>query len=272
MELIVGFDDTPQGRDALALGMQMAEAYQFRVTVASVYPGDDHGLTVAVNDSHWVRKVRGVAEQKLDVARTILEGGRDVEFRALGPGSAARLLYEYAEQENPYAVVVGSSSRAAFGRLAPGSTVERLLHGVSRPVLVAPRGYHEVTTLSGPVAVAYDGGPEAEHAAEMAADLAKKAQASVRLVAVADRSSRAGLEQQMKAVLDRVGVSGSTEVIDDSGSVSDVLADLPGEPPSILVCGSRGYGPMRQVFLGSVSIKVVRHAAYPVMVVPRPDQ
>lgn len=270
--ILVGFDNTPQGRDALALAMQMSQTYDLRVTVASVYPGDERGLIVAVNDSKWVGQVRREAEHKLDAARTIVGDAHDVEFRALGTGSAARLLYEYAEQERPYAVVVGSSAHAALGRIAPGSTVERLLHGVSCPVLVAPRGYHEERSTLAPVAVAFDGSPEAEYAADLAAELAKETDTALRLVAVADRSARPELTQRMEAVLDRTGVPGSTEVIEDGEDVSATLADLPGDAPGLLVCGSRGYGPLRQVFLGSVSVKLVRHAAYPVMVVPRPGQ
>jgi nucleotide-binding universal stress UspA family protein len=37
----------------------------------------------------------------------------------------------------------------------------------------------------------------------------------------------------------------------------------------LLVCGSRGYGPLRAVLLGGVSSYVVAHARCPVVVVPR---
>ena len=37
----------------------------------------------------------------------------------------------------------------------------------------------------------------------------------------------------------------------------------------LLVCGSRGYGPMRSVALGAVSHTLVNEAACPVLVLPR---
>jgi nucleotide-binding universal stress UspA family protein len=37
----------------------------------------------------------------------------------------------------------------------------------------------------------------------------------------------------------------------------------------VLVCGSRGYGPVRRVLLGGVSSPLIRRAQLPVTVVPR---
>jgi uncharacterized protein len=56
-------------------------------------------------------------------------------------------------------------------------------------------------------------------------------------------------------------------LVDDE--VVDTLADLPGPGTDLLVCGSRGYGSVRQVLLGGVSSRVMRTAAYPVMIMPR---
>jgi nucleotide-binding universal stress UspA family protein len=37
----------------------------------------------------------------------------------------------------------------------------------------------------------------------------------------------------------------------------------------LLVCGSRGCGPLRRVLLGGVSSRLLRRAACPLMVIPR---
>ena len=269
MALLIGFDDTPHGQDALALGLQIAARDGEPVTVTTVYPDDERGLLVAVQDSAWVAQVRGVAERKLEAARSLVGDREGVDFRTSGPSSASRGLHELAEETHPRLLVVGSSEHAAIGRIAPGSTVENLLHGAPCPVAVAPRGYRdrqeEITCL----AVAYDGTPEADHALDFAVEAAERRGATLRLVAVADAASDE-LQARLDAAAARVpdGVKTTSEVI-VARDVVKTLSDLPGERPDVLVCGSRGYGAVRQVLLGSVSNRVVRNAAYPVVVVPR---
>jgi len=53
------------------------------------------------------------------------------------------------------------------------------------------------------------------------------------------------------------------------GPVVESLAALGPEDIDVLVCGSRGYGPVRRVLLGGVSSRLIRRARAPVAVVPR---
>jgi nucleotide-binding universal stress UspA family protein len=52
------------------------------------------------------------------------------------------------------------------------------------------------------------------------------------------------------------------------GDPADIVIDL-SERLDLLICGSRGYGPLRAVMLGSVTRRVVAKAHCPVVVVPR---
>jgi nucleotide-binding universal stress UspA family protein len=54
----------------------------------------------------------------------------------------------------------------------------------------------------------------------------------------------------------------------NDGSPAHVLRERSGEL-DLLVLGSRGYGPVRAVLLGSVSSALVRSAESPVVVIPR---
>ena len=49
----------------------------------------------------------------------------------------------------------------------------------------------------------------------------------------------------------------------------EALANVAQAPGTLLVVGSRGYGPLRRVLLGSVSTELVRSAPCPLIVTPR---
>jgi nucleotide-binding universal stress UspA family protein len=59
-----------------------------------------------------------------------------------------------------------------------------------------------------------------------------------------------------------------TEPVVVVGAPEQVLAEE-SETTDLVVVGSRGYGPHRAVLLGSVSGRLVRESACPVLVVPR---
>jgi nucleotide-binding universal stress UspA family protein len=62
------------------------------------------------------------------------------------------------------------------------------------------------------------------------------------------------------------GIDASQTLLE--GDARDLLSEASGDL-DLLVLGSRGYGPMRAVLLGSVSAGLVRSAHSPLVVVPR---
>jgi len=76
---------------------------------------------------------------------------------------------------------------------------------------------------------------------------------------------QAAIDQAVSSVSERVPTTG--ELL--SGNPVDALGSLDDRDIDLLICGSRGYGPLRRVLLGGISAKLVRRAASPVMVVPR---
>lgn len=269
MALLIGFDDTPTGHDAVAFGLQVAAKEGEALTVACAFPGDDQGPLVAIQEHEWIDQIRGVALGKLDAARRLIGDRPDVEYQAIGPGTASRTLHGLAEQIEPRLLVVGSSEHAAHGRISLGSTVANLLQGSPCPVAVAPKAYRSKPGVIRSIAVAYDGSPAADDAVHFATDAARRRDASLKLIAVVPRDSdemQATISRALAALPSDISAEGSVLV---ARNAVRTLSDLPGEKPDVLVCGSRGYGVARQVLLGSVSSQLVRNAAYPVVVVPR---
>jgi nucleotide-binding universal stress UspA family protein len=216
----------------------------------------------------------------------------EIEVRELQATSAPRALHEAAEAEGAALLVVGSTYRAAAGRLLPGSTAERLLHGAPCAIAVAPHGWEERNRLD-PIGVAYVDTAEGHDALRAAHSLARKAGATLRvLTAVSPHlgipagaetytAGQAGTsaedvegvhelraESAVRAALDQLDGAVTAEVdvfVDDPG---DALVRV-SEHLDLLVCGSRGYGPLRAVLLGGVTRRVVGAAACPVIVLPR---
>ena len=89
----------------------------------------------------------------------------------------------------------------------------------------------------------------------------------------AEEAFLATVREDARAALDKAvaslpaGVEASEELLE--GDTVDELAALDEHEVDLLVCGSRGYGPVRRVLLGGVLRKLIRRAACPVVVVPR---
>jgi nucleotide-binding universal stress UspA family protein len=216
----------------------------------------------------------------------------ELEVREVEATSAPRALHEAAESEGAALLVVGSTYRAAAGRLLPGSTADRLLHGAPCAVAVAPHGWEPRGKLD-PIGVAYVDTEEGREALRAAHDLARKAGATLRvLTAVSphlgipagadtykagraptsaedvDGAHELRAERAVRARLDELDGDVTAEVdvfVDDP---ADALVPV-SEHLDLLVCGSRGYGPLRAVLLGGVTRRVIAAASCPVIVLPR---
>jgi nucleotide-binding universal stress UspA family protein len=279
--IVAGVDGTGSGLDAVALAVRLAHATGDPLLVACVYPEGRRSRRDA-------DAVRGPAAEALEAARTLAEEAA-AEYRTVPSGSPARGLAELAEQEDAAMVVVGSHRSGAFGRVASGGTAERLLHGSHCPVAVAPRGYRRrVTDKLRRIGVAFVDTPDGHEAVRYAADLAARSGLPLTLFSVVsvhhtwfvpevvrpeEETVPAEVRDDYQEALDRAlaelgdQVQATGELL--YGEVVDELSMVGERGVDLLVCGSRGYGPVRRVLLGTVSAALVRQASVPLLVVPR---
>jgi nucleotide-binding universal stress UspA family protein len=284
--VVVGFDGTPSGEDALALARACARLLDVRLVVATVHPGPAPIGSGRV-DAEWVADRHRLAEQILDTARRTLGDADAVDYRVVASSSAAHGLHDVAEETGASVIVVGSSSAAPEHRLFAGSTADRLLAGSQAPVGVAPAGLRN-RDLGVPdnIGVAYIDTPDGHAALDLAARLAARVGGTLTLYSVladeaevvlpvigkdAEQAFVATAHESFQGALDLAvagvptGVRATGRVL--TGNVVDVLCEL--DEVDVLFCGSRGYGPARRVLLGGVSSRLVRRARSPVIVVPR---
>lgn len=286
-DLVIGFDGSPAGRDAIAFGRRLALATGARPTVLHVRPhaAPAEDMPVAGADTTW----RAAVGQVLDEARTRLADLPDVAYQGVVEHSAAQALRSAAETGGASLLVLGSTHRSGLGRIAPGTTADRVLHAAPCAVAVAPPGYAERAGVGafGLVAAAVDGGEESDRVARLAGRIARSAGATLRIVHVIDQHSPAGplytggvgdasladsLREHATETLERATAAAGDGVRIErrvyEGHAAEQLI-LRSNEFDLLVVGSRGQGAVRRVVPGSVSAKVVRQAECPVLVLPR---
>lgn len=283
--IIVGYDGSDRSHDALALGEQLAGATRSRLIAAYVYQAP-----AAVGEALELRRLLiADAEQRLAGAAA---QAREVtpEMVVMSGSSPAAGLYSLAEEHAASMIVIGADRHGALGRATAGSVPERLLHGAPCAVAIAPAGYAERQPRElREIGVGFDGSSEAQVALAAASDLARAAGARLHAITViraqpgiyvpgplaaAEYASyveavRAQESHAVRTAVEELGEIG-VEVVPEtpSGIAPQVLQERSREL-DLLVLGSRSYGPLRRVLLGSVSTHLARESACPLIVMPR---
>jgi nucleotide-binding universal stress UspA family protein len=289
--VVVGYEGGPTGRDALAFAQRWSQAAGSTMVVVTVHPG---GAPPGIQhvDAEWTAYERTEAEKLLTEAREAVSC--PAEFRRVEASSASHgltdLLTAEPDTDQPL-LVLGSRRSGGLRRTFPGSTAERMLHGAPAPVVVVPWGYAD--DERGPitcVTAAFIDTPDGRAAVDQANRFATQVHAdqlTVLSVVPATRvvpglgeprlfgeGQRADYQADLDAAVARLADAGGAVPVRGElrdGPVVDALVEIGPKETDLLVCGSRGYGPVRSVLLGGVSSRVVRHARVPVAIVPRAD-
>jgi nucleotide-binding universal stress UspA family protein len=279
MRLLVGYDGSEGGRDALELARVLGEATGAGVLVVTVLPYGPLPIPYQILEEEQAERAQPLFEE----AKRRL-GDLQVETRAFGGGSPAGVINDLAEKEKAETIVVGSPHRGTLGRVVIGSVADGLLHGAPCEVVVAPSGYAgEEQTPFRTIAVAYDDTPESKAALARAEAIALACRATIVVFTVSappavvpgatgytpaiPPEEGAIVTRAVKAVDERLAATGRAL----SGVAGAAIAEACEEVGAdLLVAGSRGYGPVMRVLLGSVSTQLAHRAPCPVLVVPRP--
>jgi nucleotide-binding universal stress UspA family protein len=279
--IVVGVDAREGGRDALALAGQLGETFGSRLVAVHAYPydyfvsrGADAGFEAVMHDA---------AQETLD--GELERSGVDAEAIATPDDSPARALHRIAGRTGAELIVVGSAHRGPVGRVLAGDVTAGALQGAPCAVLVAPRGYASDPDELRTIGVGFDGSPESSAALELARVIAEARGGRMRVIDVVvppqpgsplaaynldwaelSNAKRAEAKARLEPVLAELGDLATGEVAFGNPAL-ELLQEA--DHLDLLVTGSRGYGPVRRLILGSTSNKLVRHAPCPVLVLPR---
>ena len=193
--ILIGVDESTRSEDAIAFGNRLAAVSSAQVVVACAFPFND-----AMRDGSgggYRLKLAARAEETAGMMRDRLQGiaADRLQIRITANTSTAHALHDLAAAGHAELIVVGSSHTGRLGRVAPGSTGERLLHGAPCAVAIVPDGY--AARPERPIrriGVAYDGSDEATAAVATAVALARALSAELEIVGVVVPHADAGLE------------------------------------------------------------------------------
>jgi nucleotide-binding universal stress UspA family protein len=287
--ILVGYDARKGDRAPVSFGVVAARFTGAPLIVASVHAGST--ALGAAGSGVIEEEYESGAGQSLEHLRRELETeGVHAECRSIEGTSAPHALHDAAEQVDAGLLVIGSTQRGSVGRLLPGSTGQRLMHGAPCPLAVVPHGWSPSGTL-GTIGVAFVDTPEGRAALHGALALARRADARLRVLSVTkphglDRTFGGGdpltpavtfeeVASEIRVATERTveeATAGNGDVeIEPDVSVGDPAEFLiaASDNLDLLVCGSRGYGPSRAVLLGGVSRRVTAEAHCPVIVLVR---
>jgi nucleotide-binding universal stress UspA family protein len=281
-KIVVGVDQGRQARDAAALGEAIATAAGADLLLVATYLDPLLPFPPTFGNDHRVKAARDVlAEVRPQVAPT---AHTDL-FADISP---ARALRRAARDRHASLLVVGSAHDAEPGTAKAGRTGRQVMHAAHCPVAFAASGVHERPIAVRKIVVGVDETPEALMALGFAHQLAVGG-ASVTAVAVAEdalpispttwgamgdmtrweeivTARKTFLERHLTDVLvPYPGTAHEVRVGDPVEQLAAAAADA-----DLLVVGSRRWGILERIALGSTSETLSAGAPCSLVVMPRP--
>lgn len=234
-----------------------------------------------------------VHEQLMHDLRTVRDERAPGALVHVAPGlSAAHGLVRLAEREHADLIVVGSRHRGRLAQIVESDHAMQVLHGSQCAVAVVPDPLPVRVALR-TIGVGIDQTPESRRGLEIAHDLARRSGARLVLRSVVDdrvpapfglawtqtataalQTEREGRVREARDLVEQcLGECHDVEA-DGTVDVGDPVGDLTllTETVDLLVLGSRRWGTVRRVALGSTSERVIHHATCPVLVPPRGNE
>ncbi|HET8536055.1 MAG TPA: universal stress protein [Solirubrobacteraceae bacterium] len=279
--IVAAFGDGDASRDAVAFAIELARADQAELLLAGIWASP-----LGAGDSLYEGVVRGEIERELEVLRELVPQDVHVHIEVRGATSVVRGLHRLVAGNHHDVLVFSAADLTRHGH---GNLALEAIHDAPCAVAVAPNGYAREREQLGPdVATAWVDTPEAQAALEAAVGYAQHTGGTLRIVQVlampyrfsdqpwvdasgvqhwlesARPEAEASLQLAVERVAERVPVL--TDLRD--GYSGHELAEA-SRGCAMIVTGSRGYGALRRLVLGSTTADLLREATVPVVTLPR---
>ena len=277
-KILVAVDGSESSRNALLQAFRLAVDEKCWITVTSVVPpvtGDldltgvkDISASLAKPCKDALAEAGRLAEEERILIKTVLEEGETYER-----------IVDLADAENCDIIVMGRRGLRKVESTLVGSVTARVIGHTQRDVFVVPAG---ATLGWKKILVATDGSKFSSIATAKAIDFAKAYGGSLVVVSVVDVPAEFYAEapqavddmvrkakEYTAAVRTQAEAAGvRSETFVGEADAFEAIVKLAGEQAvDMIVVGSHGRTGLRRLLMGSVTEKVIGHAACPVLVV-----
>ncbi|WKD60346.1 Universal stress protein family protein [Corynebacterium ciconiae DSM 44920] len=279
MRCVVGYEATPQGLDALNLGIDLAQSLDAELNIVLVlrrrdafsheYPPTGDVQDILLNQGfRWLKEALALVPAGVRACARIYSGA-----------STADGLTRAAEELDADLLCVGGASSSPLKRHKLGSVATDLLFGSPVPVALAPRGYvrHPLSRITCAVGTR----PGSGSLVETGLVTARRAQVPLRLLALLgvnhDEARESFAQENAQRVLDdarvTLGITNRTVPVaiemGKSSEINNAVDTVEWRDGDLLCVGSSRVEQSRSVFAGSITMRILKHLTVPMVIVPR---
>jgi nucleotide-binding universal stress UspA family protein len=267
--IVIGAHPKRHEPEPIELGLMLSRLSHAPIDVVGTFwfdatpqatASDDYSQTLRDEVHHVLDKTQGDQNPGCGEVRV------HVKF-----GPAKYALHETASRIGAGLIVVGSPHRGALGRIALGSTTDRVVGGAPCPVAVAPRGFRDEGVAPERIGVAFVDTPGGWAALRVGAAIARRTGAGLVAYTVIKQHTRDAGRGRAEEALDRAIAEHAGDLhfealLLTNGGVDALASDS--HDLDLLVRGVRDHGPVHAPLASGRPSNLARQVACPFVVVP----
>ena len=268
--IVIGVHPKRREPEPIELAVKLSRLTHAPIDVVGTFWFDTTPRRTAADD--YAREISQDVQEAL--AKAVGDPDRacgEIRFHGMS-GSPAHALHEKASEVGAGLIVVGSTHRGAIGRIATGTTTDRVLNGPPCPVAVVPRGFRDDGMGAERVGVAFVDTPGGRAAMRAAAAIARHTGAALTAYTVIESHAPGEDRQRAEQAVERAIAKHAHDIPAEARVLSDGGVDAlvrESRELGFLLRGSRGSGSVVRAPLAfDVVSRLARQVECPFVVVP----
>lgn len=272
--ILVPIDSSDTSLVAVDYAIELSKSFNSEITGVSIIDIKklagpfmrDLGTSIGgmVPYADFQQKVRKLMEDTARAALDELEGKCNTAnvpcIREIREGVVSKEIVKSAERCDM--ISMGMAGEHALWRDALlGSNLESVARQTHKPIMVTPEKYKAIAKIL----IAYDGSPFSDKALNTGAEIAQQMRLPLTVITVSDDKDK-GEKTLSKAIENLKDYSVTYDTIQKSDDPVNAILNVCKEGCfDLMVMGAYGHSKIRELILGSTTIRIMRKANCPVL-------